>query len=450
MYSTIYRNLIFPLMEKYHGTTIQQDLAWLKKTQWWSPEQIVELQNKKLGALIKQSYENVPYYRQLFRDNSLHPDDIKTREDLSRIPVLTKETFKKMKDQLPTNDFSAKSIPSSSGGSTGEPVQFWRSKRDYSYSWAAAYRAWQWAGYNLGERYVTLWGNPVGVSQQKKLLKRLKNSLLQNISLSAYTITDESLEEYTDILRKYQPKVIRGYSQAIYLLAMYLEKNNIADITPGAVLTTAETLFEHQREKIERQFGCRVFDGYGGGEAPSAAYECEEHSGYHISAENLIIEIVRDGEMVSPGESGKILITNLNSSSMPFIRYDMGDIGIFSDERCSCGRGLPLLKSIEGRINDMIVTPEGKFVHSYLFSAIFKDIKSVNQFQVIQNETDKISIRIVKNDQFTDRDNNRIISSVQQVLGNGIKIHIEIVEKIPVLSGSGKRRFVVSTVPLKI
>jgi phenylacetate-CoA ligase len=288
------------------------------------------------------------------------------------------------------------------------------------------------------------------VSQQKKLLKRLKNSLLQNISLSAYTITDESLEEYTDILRKYQPKVIRGYSQAIYLLAMYLEKNNIADITPGAVLTTAETLFEHQREKIERQFGCRVFDGYGGGEAPSAAYECEEHSGYHISAENLIIEIVRDGEMVSPGESGKILITNLNSSSMPFIRYDMGDIGIFSDERCSCGRGLPLLKSIEGRINDMIVTPEGKFVHSYLFSAIFKDIKSVNQFQVIQNETDKISIRIVKNDQFTDRDNNRIISSVQQVLGNGIKIHIEIVEKIPVLSGSGKRRFVVSTVPLKI
>ena len=437
-------------MERYYGTTIRQDLVWLNKTQWWSTEQIVELQNKKLRALIKQSYENVPYYRQLFRDNSLHPDDIKTREDLSRIPLLTKETFKKMKDQLPTNDFSANSIPSSSGGSTGEPVQFWRSKRDYSYSWAAAYRAWQWAGYDLGERYVTLWGNPVGISLQKKLLKRLKNSLLQNISLSAYKITDHNLMEYTGILRKYQPKVIRGYSQAIYLLALYLEKNTIADIRPDAVLTTAETLFEHQRKKIEEQFGCKVFDGYGGGEAPSAAYECEEHSGYHISAENLIIEIVKDGEPVSPGESGKILVTNLNSFSMPFIRYEMGDMGIFSDEICSCGRGLPLLKSIEGRINDMIVTPEGKFVHSYLFSAIFKDVKSVDQFQIIQNEIDNISIRIVKNDQFNDSDHNHIISSVQQVLGDRMKIRIEFVGEIPLLSGSGKRRYVVSTVQLKI
>jgi phenylacetate-CoA ligase len=436
-------------MERYNGTTIQQDLTWLEKTQWWSPNQIIDLQNKKLQTLIKHSYENVPYYHQLFRENALHPDDIRTIQDLTKIPLLSKDTFKKMSTELHSKVLLKNTVPASSGGSTGEPVQFLRSKREYSYAWAAAFRGWRWAGYNLGDRYVTLWGNPVGVSQQKKLIKRIKNSLVQNISLSAYNITEGQLKEYTDTLQKFQPKIIRGYSQAIYLLAKYIEKNNIEGIRPDAVLTTAETLFSHQRKIIEQQFGCRVFDGYGGGEAPSAAYECEEHHGYHISSENFIIEIIKNGEAVSPGESGKIVITNLNNTIMPFLRYEMGDVGAFSDETCTCGRGLPLLKTIEGRMNDIIVTPEGKFVHSYLFSAIFKDYTSIHQFQVIQNETDSISIRVVKNDQFTDTDFNHIISSIQQVLGNRMKIHIEFVDEIPVLSGSGKRRFVISTVPLK-
>lgn len=450
MYTQVYKNLIFPFMERCYSTTIQQDLAWLNKTQWWSHDKIVNLQNKKLRALIKHSYENVPYYRQLFKRNSLHPDDIKSVEDLSKIPLLTKDTFKKMNNQFHSNNNFDSSIPTSSGGSTGEPVQFFRSKQDYSYAWAAAYRAWHWAGYDLGERYVTLWCDPVIGSQQQKILKHLKNSISQNISLSAYNINDQTLRDFTRILKKYQPKVIRGYSQVLYLLAIYCEKNNITDIQPESILTTAETLFQHQRKKIENQFGCRVFDGYGGGEAPSAAFECEEHTGYHISAENILIEIVKGGEPVSSGESGKIIITNLNSFLMPFIRYEMGDIGSLSDEICTCGRGLPLLKSIEGRINDIIITSDGKFVHSYLFAAIFKDLDSVNQFQVIQNEIQKISIKIVKNNRFTDTDYNHIISLAQQILGNEMEIYIEIVNDIPILSVSGKRRYVVSTVPLKI
>ena len=272
---------------------------------------------------------------------------------------------------------------------------------------------------------------------------------MQNISLSAYDMTDKRLDEYIKNMHRYNPKIIRGYAQAIFVMSQYMNKKGISDIHPSSILTTAETLFEHQRLSIEKSFGCKVFDGYGGGEAPAAAYECEEHTGYHISSENIILEFIKDGQSVSPGEKGRIVITNLNNYAMPFIRYDMEDIGIPSDDICSCGRGLPLMKSVEGRVNDMIVTPEGKMIHSYLFSAVFRGISSVDQFQVIQETEDMITIKVVNNEQFGEKDLNFINTAIGQIVGKTIKLHIECVQEIPLLKGSGKRRFVISKVPIK-
>jgi len=449
MYSAIFRNILFPIMERFNGTEIQKNLKELEKTQWLSRKDLEVIQLKKLRSLVYQSYSNVPYYHSLFKSINLYPDDIKSLDDLRKIPVLTKEHVKQNQSVIKATNYTGALIPAASGGSSGEPVQFFRTKEDFSCAWAAAFRGWKWAGYDLGERYATLWGNPVGVAQQKKVLKKVKNTFMQNISLSAYDMTDQTLDEYVRIIRRYNPKIIRGYAQALFVMSQYMNKNGISDLHPVSVLTTAETLFGYQRSEIEKEFGCRVFDGYGGGEAPAAAYECQEHCGYHISSENIILEFVKDGEIVSSGEKGKILVTNLNNYAIPFIRYDMEDIGIPSDDICSCGRGLPLMKSIEGRVNDMIVTPEGKFIHSYVFSAIFRNMHSIDQFQVIQETENTVTIKIVNNELFGEQDMNYIKTTLTPVLGENIRLRVECVTDIPILSGSGKRRFVVSKVPIR-
>ena len=447
MYSTLYRRIIFPIMELYKGTKVQQYLKWLNKTQWWSPQQLENLQNKKLRALIKHAYENVPYYHRMFRKLGLKPEDIKTKEDLSKLPILTKEDIKRnYPNDIKAKNYSNKAIlPWSSSGSTGEPVQFFRDKLDLSLSWAAAFRGWSWAGYQIGDKYATLWGSLITLSEHKKLVKRVLNLLRRNLLLSAFDMTEENLEEYVNLLIKFNPKFIRGYSQAIFLLARYLEAASISDIRPVAVLTTAETLFNDQRKLIEKQFGCEVYDAYGGGEAPAAAYECEEHIGYHVSAENMIVEFVRDGENVAPGEIGKIVVTNLNSYASPFIRYEMGDIGKPSDEKCPCGRGLPLISSIEGRINDFVVTPEGKVIHSYFFPGLFKDFYNIKQFQVIQRTVDKLLIKIVAKNELTKSEEETILQKIRGVVGRNMEIEVVQVDSIPP-TRSGKRRFVISNV----
>lgn len=447
MYPELFRKMIFPMMEIYHGTNIQKNLSWLNSTQWWPIDRIRELQNKKLRMLIKYSYNNIPYYHKIFKELKLQPGDIGCVDDLCKLPILTKEDIKLNHIDLRPIGSSKYPMNWSSSGSTGEPVQFFRDKNDLSMAWAAAFRAWNWAGYEIGTKYITIWGAPVTLANQKKYINRIKNYMRRNTILSAYDITNENIIDYLKVIKYENPKIIRGYSQAIFLLAKYMETRGINGLNPSAILTTAESLFDHQRKIIEKQFGCPVFDGYGGGEAPSAAYECEEHRGYHISAENMVIEFIKDGEHVAPGETGKIVITNLNSFAMPFIRYDMGDMGKPSSDLCSCGRGLPMMESIEGRVNDFITAPNGKLIHSYFFSALFKNIVGVDQFQVIQEKIDKLYIKIVINDKFTDNDSYILR---REILNNvGIEAELEFVNEISLSERSGKRRFIRSEVPIK-
>ena len=451
MYSKLFRNVIFSVTEISHGTKIQKYMKWLNKTQWWKPEELEELQNKKLRALIKHAYDNVPYYHQLFRKLDFKPEDIKKKEDLTKLPILTKSIAQKNYPAgLRAKNSSNKNIlPWSSGGSTGQPVQFFRDKNELSFDWAAAFRGWGWAGYELGDRYATLWDSPVVVTKHKKYLKQIEDRVRRNLFSSIYSLDNRSMDIFIEKLRKHKPKIIRGYSNSIFLLAEFMRSKEICDINPKAILTTSDTLFRYRRERIESQFKCTVFDGYGGGEAPAAAYECGEHEGYHISAENMILEFIKDNEQVSQGEMGKILITNLNSHAAPFIRYEIGDIGKPSNELCPCGRGLPMIESIEGRINDFIVTPEGKAIHSYFFPELFKDMHSVKQFQVIQESKEKLLIKLVKTQDFSDKDGNFIISNVRKLVGDEMKIETEFVNSIPV-TGSGKRRFVISKVPIDV
>ncbi len=439
MYSKLFRRIIFPLIEISEGTKIQKYLKLLEKTQWWKPEDIKKMQDRKLRALIKHAYEHVPYYHRLFRELNLHPDDIKTREDLRKLPFLTKDIIRKnFKDMKARNIKGSQFLEVHSSGTTGEPLKFYISKDVYSYSWAQTLRCWGWAGYKLGEPYVK-----VDMEERKKSLKRIQDRLMRCLHIGASTINENSAEEHLKRIKRFNPKIIRSYASPAFLLARYAREFDIK-IQPNAVMTTGEKLFPHYRETIEEQFDCEVFDCYGG-EATPLAFECEMHDKYHLCDETAIVEILRGNEQVSPGEIGEIVFTNLDNYAMPFIRYKVGDVGIPSDEMCECGRGLSCMESIEGRVGDLVVTPSGNFLLPNFFTNLFKDIEGVNKFRILQENQYRIDIKLVKNEKFTKEDADYILKKIKGMVGEDVEVNIEFVDSIPP-TRSGKERFVISKV----
>ncbi|WOF16349.1 phenylacetate--CoA ligase family protein [Methanoplanus sp. FWC-SCC4] len=439
-----FKKVTFPVMERYSHTCIQRHLDFIKTTQWWSAEDLEKLQLKKLRAMIIHSYENVPYYHRLFRENNLQPDDIKCKLDLKKIPVLSKDIIRKnQNDLLAQNISSSKIMKTYSSGSTGEPFSYFLDLNSYSAGWAQTFRCWGWGGYEIGDHYVKISLNP-----RTSAHKKMQDLLLKTKYVYALQLNEETILEEIEKIRKFRPKIIRGYASHLYAIAKLMEKSDI-EYSGASITTTGDMLFPHYRDAIERQFNCRVFDAYGG-EGTPVSFECEEHRGYHISDEDVIVEFLREGSEVSTGETGNITFTNLNNYAMPFIRYEINDLGKPSDEKCSCGRCLSMMEQIEGRDSDIIITPRGDIFVVHFFTIFFEYIEGVDQFQVIQEEKNKILIKLKKNEHFNDSDYYLIKERLQEKMGDDMEIIIDVVDEIPLSGRSGKRRFVISKVPLKL
>lgn len=445
MYPFLMKKIVVPLADRVKGRNIMKHLRELEKSQWYSPDQIEELQGERLRLIMQHCYDNVPYYHKIFRELNLKPSDIKTVEDLSKLPVLTKDIVRNNIDKLiAKKKYASKLIESGSSGSTGEPLKYYITQESQDMSNAAAFRGWGWAGFSTGDRIVNLAGCPYQMIGKSELSKRIAYAITRHQFLQAFNLDENTIHQYIEFIRKYKPKAIRGYSSSIYLLAKAMKKYGIQDIQPHTVITHGETLSWEMRQTIENQFGCKVFDGYGG-EGMLIAMQCGEHDGYHLTAENLVVEFIKQNEHVSAGELGEIVLTDLTNYGMPFIRYKIGDAGKPSDDTCSCGRELPLMQSIEGRVPDMIITPGGKVLIVHFFTGLFEHIAGVDQFQILQEKTNELIVRLVKNSKFNDTDEARIIREVQGYAGEEMEIVLEFVEEIPV-SISGKRRFVISKV----
>lgn len=455
MYPQILKNLIYPFIQMRYPKEERSItyLRLLEKTQWWSLSELEHFQQKRLQALLKHAYENVPYYHRMFNRLKLKPQDIKSVADLQQLPILTKKLIRKNFDELTAKNYSrGKLISSATGGSTGEPMKFLVDKRWGAWNMAAAYREWSWAGYNLGNKIAYIWSAPQDLSHLAGMKNIIFNLLQRTIMLNAFSMTERSLDEYVKTLKKFKPKIINAYPSAIYLLAQYVEKNRIEDIRPKAILTSCEMLLNYQRDIIEKAFNCKIFDYYSGRDTSLHAGECPEHTGYHLAIENAVSEFTKDNEYVAPGEMGKIIITDLSNYAMPFIRYEIGDLGVPSDEKCSCGRGLPLMKKVSGRIRDIITTKDGKYITGAFFSTLFynKDGSTIGikQLQFIQKTKDYAILKIIKGDDYSQSELEKIIEKINEECGD-MEIKVEFVESIP-LTKSGKYRFTISEVKMEI
>jgi phenylacetate-CoA ligase len=237
-----------------------------------------------------------------------------------------------------------------------------------------------------------------------------------------------------------------GYPSSIYLLALANEHCGKV-VHPRAIYTSSETLFRFQREAIQRSFGCKVYTYYGNGERAGFIAECPEGS-LHVKLDHSLVELVNDkGEDASPGEIGRLICTAFGNVATPLIRYNVGDTAILSSvQECPCARGGMLIEELTGRTEDYVVTPDGRFVGR--LDHLFKDSVKVRAAQIVQDKVDTILIRIVKEHDYSSRDESEILREATSRLGDDIDIDIEYVSDIE-RAKSGKHRFIISNLSEK-
>lgn len=416
------------------GGDFRKILRELEDSQWWSPSELEELQSELLKKLIEHAYRNVPYYRRIFNERGLKPTDIKCKKDLVKLPFLTKEIINEHFSELTAKDFpQSRMVLHHTSGTTGRRLKgFYLPKRlRWTINYAHLYRIYRWAGFDIGEKRVTIAGRFFTNRPPYWVINRAENQLL----LSTHHLSSSTVDAYIERIVKFSPKAIQGHPSAIACLARRMEELNVT-IPVKAVLTTGEQLYLDQRDIIEQRFQCKVFDAWGQGEAVCMAAECEKQEGYHVASEYGLIEVVQD-ENFRDG-IGEIIATSLQNYAMPFIRYKIGDLGALSEHDCSCGRGLPLLSKIVGRVDDIITTPEGEAVLPVSFRTRLAKLEFLDQYQLIQEDND-YRIMLLDNGHIGLRENKQILSILQHCLGTSANITIELMSEIPRTSGAKQK-----------
>lgn len=397
------RYLGLPVIERIQRMPVGRHLPELERSQWWPPEQLRAQQESELRRLVQHAYASVPIYRRLWDQARVHPDAIKSLDDLPRLPLMNKRLLRAAyPDQALALGVDRRLLVQyASSGSTGQPFQFVMSRAEKGHRWAAMLRCWAWAGAYQGVRQVYIKDGHALGSFSHGLMHQVEQVATRMIGLSAYDVHDEHVDEVIAELHRYQPRVINTYPATGYRLALEMEKRG-ARLPLHAVITSGEVLFPFQREAMEHWFDCPVHDFYGG-EGMDVAFQCGQSRYHHVNVETTILEVTDDaGRPLPPGQQGQIVLTNLINYSMPFVRYAIGDVGALAvpEAQCPCGRGLPLLDHVTGRSSDQLRLPGGRQLLMWYFTDVFRQTPGIDSFQMRQEAPDRIRIRIVPGEGF--------------------------------------------------
>jgi phenylacetate-CoA ligase len=443
-YETAFRHVLFPVYET--GLRRRRTLAYVdayRQDQWLAPERIAALQWERLKRLLEYCEREVPYYRQRWRELGIKVADIRTLEDYSRLPLLTKADIRDHFDDLKAESHRGNLLYKTTGGSTGEPLRFGYTRESNDRRTAVMWRGYEWAGSRMGRRTLYLWGGAVGDPTRAHRLKdRLYNAAFARHILDSFHMTESNMAEFADAIDRYRPEIIVGYVGPLLRLAQWLTATGRKIWRPQGIIGGAEALHEFQRTIIEQAFGCPAFNTYGCREFMLIAAECDRHAGLHVNADHLVVELQK-----SPGAPadapGEVVITDLFNDGMPFIRYANGDMATAALAPCDCGRGLPLLGRIDGRVLDAIRTPAGHLLPGEFFPHMLKDVPGLERFQLVQRRLDRLDLAIVRGPAFDEASLAYIRREIGKVIGDSAELRCDFVDDIP-LTPSGKLRVTVS------
>lgn len=444
-YTRFVSSVLFPLHERAKRHSSLEVRKCLELSQWWGPESILSLQRQRLRGLLTHAEAHVPYYRRVFRDVSFSAKDADCFDSLARLPFLTKAIIRANLESL-KSDQSRGLARFNTGGSSGEPLVFYIGRERVSHDVAAKWRATRWWGVDIGDPEIVVWGSPIELSAQDRL-RQLRDLVFRTELLPAFDMSETRLDEFVSRIQARRPRMLFGYPSSLSLVAQHAQRRgaSLTGLGIRVAFVTSERLYDHQREAISQAFGCRVANGYGGRDAGFIAHECPEGS-MHITAEDVIVEIVnREGELLPPGEAGEVVVTHLATRDFPFIRYRTGDVAVLDYRPCPCGRGLPVLREIQGRTTDFVVAADGTVMHGLAVIYPIRDLPGISAFKVIQEARDKVCVLIVPSHGYGPEIEEKIRAGLKARLGCGITVAVEIVAEIP-REKSGKYRYVVSRV----
>ncbi len=444
-YTRVCSGLLFPLHERLKGHDSVARRQALERSQWLQPDALRALQVDKLRAFLVNAGTQVPYYGRMFRERGFAPETLRSVSDLGALPLLDKATIRAHADAMKARGHGPLTRYNT-GGSSGQPLVFYIGKARKSHDVAAKWRATRWWGVDIGDVEAVIWGSPIEHGAQD-LLKLVRDRAFRSTLLPAFEMSEQRLDEFVGWIRRHRPRMLFGYPSALSHIARHAKARGIALNNLGirVAFVTSERLYDEQREAIQGTFGCPVANGYGARDAGFIAHECPK-GGIHISSEDIVVETVdAQGQQVAAGQAGEIVVTHLATGDFPFIRYRTGDVGVLDDTPCTCGRGLPLLKELQGRSTDFVVAANGTVMHGLALIYVLRDLPAIQAFKVTQHSLQRTQVQLVAEPHFRPDALDGIRAAFRARLGEDVQVDIDLVGDIAP-EASGKYRYIVSHV----
>ena len=399
----------------------------IQRVQWKRPREIERIQEDKLARLIRHAWDKVPYYRELMAGAGLKPEDIRSRDDLRTVPVTTKRTLQDiaLNDKISNGTDISRCRVSYTSGTTGTPLKIYAAAGDatrMNLSWGRAYIA---NGLKPWYKIAAFLGQPETV-RRKPWYEHFR--IWQRHEISAWKDPHDWIKD----IRQYKPDVLVGYVMTLKLLAEAIQAEGVHDIRPKLIFHSSALLDDSSRKFLKSVFQAPVIDFYGADEAGCIAWECPRCSSYHINSDLVLVETQKSGTAAQPGEAGEILITNLQSYAMPFIRYALGDVGVLSPETPLCGRGLPLMEKIQGRTDDFIILANGRKISPHPIYHCFDPVPGIQRWRIVQKDVRHLVAEVQPGPSFSPETMPLAMESLRRLFKGDIEIAIRTVASIEI------------------
>jgi len=410
-------------------------LAELWLNQWKSPLALERVRERKIRRLISHAYHKVPFYRAIFEDRKIRPEDIRTPADLEALPIISKKDLQGLSagEKLAAGYHPRKGRTFLTSGTTGRPLAVCYSRRDWTMINIGSARAFFSMGMRPWHRMASFVGK-AAARQNKKWYEYL--GMWRGRDLSSW----ENPRSWVAALRLWRPHVLVGYVMTLKILGEAVRDEGRQPWAPALLISGSGVLDDFTRRFLASTFACPVRDYYASFEAGTIAWECPTCGGYHLSSDTVIVETLADGKPVPPGQSGEVVITNLHAYAMPFIRYRQEDEAVLSARRPKCGRGLPLLDRIHGRADDCVVLNDGRKIPSQPFYYSIEPVRGVKRWKVTQEDLLTIRIDIEPGPEFTENSRRTIEQNLRKAIGERMTITFSIGPSIPVEPGQKFRQ----------
>ena len=439
------RRIVYPLQERLLKRPTFPYLESLERSQWLARAEIEVLQQEKLAALLLIAAKYSPWHAQRVASAGIEPATC-TLENLRRLPTMTKQDARANVDRIRWSGVPGGAFPYNTGGSSGEPLIFYFGRWRQASDAAGRMRARRWWGVDLGDPEVYLWGAPLELNRTDRI-KTLRDRLLNQLVLNAFDMSADNMDAYLEAIQTFRPKCIYGYASSVALLAARARSRGLRLRLPElrVVCTTGEPLYSHHRSLIAEVFGVPVANEFGSRDIGFTAHETPAGQ-MLLMSESIILEVLdAEGRPAAPGELGEAVMTGLCSDAQPFIRYRTGDMVRMAAEPCRQGRGLHVLKEVEGRATDFVVRSDGAIMHALAVIYVLRAIPGIAQFKFIQHTVRDAEVLVVPDGQWTETAQALATNGLAARLGTGVRINVRVVDAIP-SEASGKYRYVVSHV----